>query len=186
MSEPSTAELLNQVLQRLDHLEKRLDTIQSTTDEISAISEKVPVFIEAAGTTSSWAWNQAQTKGIDPIQTGLEAMDIATEAARPEAIATVKRLLGMQALLHKTLDAVDRLEADGTLDTLVDKGSAVAPALAKTIGVAETATTALIETQASGFQPLGIIGQLKALMDPDVQKAIGFSLAIAKRFGQKI
>ncbi|MCB9676134.1 MAG: DUF1641 domain-containing protein [Alphaproteobacteria bacterium] len=186
MSEPTTAELLTQVLERLDRLEKRIDAIQGTTDGLAALGEKVPVFVELAGATASFAQQQAEANGIDPVGTGLQAAEIALVAAKPDSIATVKRLLAKQALLHKTLDAVERLEADGTLDVLIDKGTAVAPTLAKTVGVAETATTALVETQSSGFQPLGLFGQLKAMMDPDVQKAMGFGLAIAKRFGQKL
>ena len=45
------------------------------------------------------------------------------------------------------------------------------------------ATTALTETKAAGWQPKGPIGALLAIGDPEVQKAVGFTLAIAKRFG---
>ncbi|MEZ4318955.1 MAG: DUF1641 domain-containing protein [Myxococcota bacterium] len=186
MSEPNTAELLTQVLERLDRLEKRIDAIQGTTDALAAVGDKIPVFVEMVGATASFAHHQAEAHGIDLVETGVSATDVALEASRPASIATVKRLLAKQALLHKTLDAVERLEADGTLDVLVDRGTSVAPQLAKTLGVAETATTALVETQASGWPTLGLFGQLKAMMDPDVQKAIGFSLAIAKRFGQRL
>jgi uncharacterized protein YjgD (DUF1641 family) len=186
MSEPGTAELLNQVLQRLDQLEARLDRIQQTTDGIGAIQEKIPTFVEFAGTSATFVYNAAEERGIDPIQAGLRGAELAAEAAKPESMATLERLLAKQALLHRTLDIVDQLEADGTLDILIDKGAEVAPKLAKTIDVADHATTALIETQSAGFKPAGLFAQLGALMDGDVQKAIGFTLAIAKRFGQKL
>ena len=186
MSEPGTAELLHQVLQRLDQLEARLDRIQQTTDGIDAIQAKIPTFVELAGSSATFAFNAAQERGIDPIQAGLKGAELAAEAAKPESMATLERLLAKQALLHKTLDIVDQLEADGTLDVLIEKGAAVAPQLAKTVDVAEQATTALVETKAAGFQPAGVFAQLGALMDGDVQKAIGFTLAIAKRFGQKL
>ena len=82
--------------------------------------------------------------------------------------------------------AVEKLEADGTLDILITKGVAVAPEVAKILDVAEDATTALVETRSEGFKPLGLFGQLGALMDGDVQKAIGFTLGIAKRFGKRL
>lgn len=203
MSEPTTAELLSQVLQRLDSLESRLDAIHGTTVELEKLGAKAPVFIEMAAQSATWAYGQAEANGIDPIEAGVAATGIAIEAGKPESMAAVARLLAKTATLHKTLDVVDKLEADGTLDTLVDHGADVAPRLAKlmqtegfkklvdqtlndanAIEVASSATTAMIEVRSKPIKPLGLFGQLGMLRDADVQKAIGFSLAIAKRFGQ--
>jgi uncharacterized protein YjgD (DUF1641 family) len=35
-------------------------------------------------------------------------------------------------------------------------------------------------------KPVGTWGMMKALRDPDVQRALGFGLAIARRFGQQL
>ncbi len=67
-------------------------------------------------------------------------------------------------------------------DALLAAGALEAP-----LGVATDATTALVETQNSGkIDKVGPFGAFFKLMDGDVQKAIGFSLAIAKRFGARL
>jgi uncharacterized protein YjgD (DUF1641 family) len=40
--------------------------------------------------------------------------------------------------------------------------------------------------EAKEFEPVGISGMLKAMRDPDVQKAIGFMLSFAKNLGKKL
>jgi hypothetical protein len=67
-------------------------------------------------------------------------------------------------------------------DALLAAGALEAP-----LGVATDATTALVETQNSGkIAKVGPFGAFFKLMDGDVQKAIGFTLAIAKRFGARL
>lgn len=205
MSEATTEELLNRVLERLDRMEARLDGLQGTLQLLETLSAKAPTLIEAAATTATWGWEQAEANGIDPIASGMAAAEIAIEAGKPASIATVKRLLAQQETLNKTLDTVDKLQKDGTLDVLVEHGATLAPRLAQLVrspaytrlvdqaltesapmDVVGAATTALVETRQAGFAPLGLFGQLGMLMDADVQKAIGFTLAVAKRLGQKL
>lgn len=202
MSE-TTDELLRQVLERLDRLETRLDKVQKNTDDVAALQGKAPAVVELVASSAEFAWAQAEAAGIDPIKSGQIAAGIALQAGTETNLAVVERLLSKTALLSKTLDAVEGLEADGTLDALMEHGPALAPALAKmlkkpafrklveeasaddkAIDTAQAATTALIETRTQGFPALGLFGQLKMLGDGDVQKAVGFTLAIAKRFGQ--
>lgn len=202
MSETTDA-LLRQVLERLDHLEARLEKVQKSTDDVAALQGKAPAVIELVASSAEFAWAQAEAAGIDPIQSGQIAAGIALQAGTTENLAVVERALAKTALLSKTLDAVEKLEADGTLDALMEHGTVLAPSLAgmlkrpglrkliteasaddKAIDTAQAATTALIETRTQGFPTLGLFGQIKMLMDNDVQKAIGFSLAVAKRFGQ--
>ena len=202
MSE-TTDELLRQVLERLDRLEARLDHVQKSTDDVAALQAKVPAVIELVASSAEFAWAQAEAAGIDPIRSGQIAAGIALQAGTTTNLAVVERALAKTALLSKTLDAVDELEKDGTIDALMEHGTALAPSLAallkkpgfrklvteasaddKAIDTAQAATTALIETRTKGYPSLGLFGQIKMLMDNDVQKAIGFTLAIAKRFGQ--
>lgn len=201
----TTESLLRQVLERLDQLEARLDAVQKNTDQVAALQAKTPAVIELAASSAEFAWGAAEAAGIDPIQSGQKAADIALQAGTMENLAVVERALSKTALLAKSLDAVEALEKDGTLDVLVEHGAALAPSLAamiqkpgvrklieatssddKAIDTVEAATAALVETRSQGFTALGLFGQLGMLMDGDVQKAIGFSLAIAKRFGQKL
>ncbi len=205
MGEQSTEALLREVLERLDRLEARMEAIQHTADGLRPAVEKLPVVVDAAGTMAQTAYDEAVARGVDPIAASLTMAELAAEAARPEALATLQRLLARQALLHKTLDVVDRLEAEGALDALMEKGAKVAPKLTKlmdhpavdelldlvtdqpqALEAAAVATDALVETRRSGWSPAGLFAPLTALLDADIQKAAGFALAVAKRIGQKL
>lgn len=205
MSDANTAELLTKVLERMERLEQRLDAIQGTTDAIGPIIAKAPVLVEAVAGTAQFGYNAAVEQGINPVEASVAGLQIAAMAGQEESLATVRRLLEKQALLHKTLDIVDKLEADGSLDILVEQGGAMAPRIAalmstpaftslmqqaldepKTLETANKAATALVETEKSGWKPAGLFAPLSALMDGDIQKVIGFSIAVAKRLGQKL
>jgi uncharacterized protein YjgD (DUF1641 family) len=84
--------------------------------------------------------------------------------------------------LDKAVDALQRLAEVASTPAfakLLDSGLLDAAALS----TAGAAGTALVETRAGGFEPVGVFGTLGKLGDPDVQKAMGFAFALAKRFG---
>ncbi|TVQ92403.1 MAG: DUF1641 domain-containing protein [Deltaproteobacteria bacterium] len=84
--------------------------------------------------------------------------------------------------LDKVVDALQRLTevaATPAFQQLLDSGLLDGAAL----GTAGTAGTALVQTRAEGFEPVGLFGTLGRLGDPDVQKAMGFTFAVLKRFG---
>jgi uncharacterized protein YjgD (DUF1641 family) len=203
MSDPDIAALLTQILERMDRLEARIDAIQGTTESVAQLGTRGPAFVEMVAESATYAYNQARDAGVDPIRTGEQGAALALKACAPEALRAVERILDRQALLHRTLDVVDALDADGSLDTLLDKGGEIAPRVARimesppfdqlvnsgllnshTLRVVSNATTALVDTRSSGLGPLGLFGQLRALRDADVQRAVGFSLSVARRFGQ--
>lgn len=87
--------------------------------------------------------------------------------------------------LDKAVDALQRLTdvaSTPAFQQLLDSGLLDAAALT----TVSTASTALVETRASGFERVGLFGTLGRLGDPDVQKAMGFAFALAKRFGASI
>lgn len=89
--------------------------------------------------------------------------------------ANIPALASKLARLTAVLDSPE-------FDALLAAGALTAP-----LGVAADATTALVETQNSGsIDKVGPFGAFFKLMDSDVQKAIGFSLALAKRFGARL
>lgn len=197
----------------LERLAGRVDRIEAAVDLVGHVAERMPVFTEAAGDLATWAYEQAVEAGVDPIQAGIDGARIALSAARPEKLALLERLLGDDtlALLGKLLDRSDRLEtllsaldavpADD-LRVLAEQGAAMtsklaallqAPELARlldtgpqAVGLAERASTALVETRGLGADPVGPFAAFLALRDPDVKRAVGFGLAVAKRFGQKL
>jgi len=87
--------------------------------------------------------------------------------------------------LEATIDALDRLAAVTTtpeFSKLLDSGL-LDP---QVLGVAGSATTALVEVKGGSVEPVGLFGTLGKLGDPDVKKAMGFLFAVAKRFGAKL
>lgn len=68
------------------------------------------------------------------------------------------------------------------LEALLNSG-VLAPNVLKIIG---DLGRALTDTAAAPPQPVGITGLLKALGNPDVQRALGFLIAFAERFGDQL
>lgn len=208
------AAALDRLNTRLDALERkvdalsafaaltdRMDKLEAMVDALGTFAQRVPVIADAAGTGATWAWQQAEARGIDPIAAGRRAAELGAELAKPESLAIAERLLAKRRLLERTLDAVDGVAEDDLVAVATD-GAKLAGKLAaflrtpelarlldasgdpKALATAEAATTALVETRKAAIEPVGPIGAFMKLGDPDVKKAVGFSLALAKRFGQ--
>lgn len=182
-------------------LADRIDRIETMVDTFGTLAERLPIAADAAASGASWAWSQAEGRGIDPIAAGLKAADLGMTLAMPENFALAERLLATRATLKLALDALDRIDP-ADLEVVVTQGAALTHTLATVLrtpelgrllqagadpgalGTAEAATTALVETRKLPSEPVGLFGALKKMGDPDVQRAVGFSLALAKRFGQ--
>lgn len=84
--------------------------------------------------------------------------------------------------LEKTIAALDRLAAVAAtpaFEKLLDSGL-LDP---QVLGTAGSATNALVAVKSGAIEPVGLFGTLGKLGDPDVQKAMGFTFALLKRFG---
>src|SRR5690606_18966250 len=121
----------------------------------------------------------------DPIEAGRTGAALALRAGRAENlqlagellddanVGILRRLLAQRETLELVLDAADRVNR-ADLQVVVDQGAAMTSKLAallKTpelgrlldagptaVGVAETASTALVETKGRGVEPMGPIG----------------------------
>jgi hypothetical protein len=182
-------------------LAARIDRIETLVDTFGTFAERLPVVADAAATGASWAWSQAEQRGVDPIATGQRAAALGLTLAHPDNLALAERLLASKANLVLALDALDAIDP-ADVEIVVKQGSSLtktlaavlrAPELARllqagadpgALGTAEAATTALVETRKQPVEPVGLFGALKKMGDPDVQRAVGFTLALAKRFGQ--
>ncbi len=206
------AETLERLLARLDALEQKVDQLAARSlseDAVGALDTfagRVPTIADAAGSGAAYAWRQAEAAGIDPIAAGLATVELATILGKPANIEAAGRLaekaMGQAALLEEVLDASADVDPVA-LATVVRSGGKMLGRLAKilsspefqrlvdtadasTFDVASSATGALVAVRASPAQPVGPFGALKAMNDPDVRKAVGFTLAVAKRFGQTL
>jgi len=189
------------VQQDLGELMQRLDKATAMVDALGTLSQKLPIFSDAAATTAGWAWSQAEAAGVDPIATGRRAAELSLVLAQEENLALVERLIARRGDLELLLDAAESVDADD-LQTVATQGAALTkklavllktPELAKVLdatadptalSTVEAATTALVASRSEKIEPVGLFGVLGKMGDPDVQRAVGFTFALAKRFGQ--
>jgi hypothetical protein len=119
-----------------------------------------------------------------------------TTAQVPAVVATVTdivdglvdrlatRGIDVDERLHALLRALDHLTSERALDALASVLSSdiMAHQTTEVIGRMGRAIVAA-EHEAS---PVGMWGMLRALRDPEIQRATGFLIAMARRFGQEL
>jgi uncharacterized protein YjgD (DUF1641 family) len=134
---------------------------------------------------------------------------IATEETARLAESVGENATDLEAALETVLD----LQRTGTLDALAELGDAVALALAaaddemvttlsatgsalgeladtaaepETVRGLQTLLTALGEADASDPQPVGTIGLLGSMRDPEVKRGLGYLLSVARSTGREL
>jgi len=190
-----------EVQQGLDDLLGRLDKATAMVDALGTLGQKLPVLADAAAGGATWAWGQAEAAGIDPMVTGKRAAALSLELAQDDNLALVERLLAHKGDLELLLDAAEAIDADD-LKVVTTQGAALTKKLAvvlkapeftklldagadpSALSTAEAATTALVQTRGQAIESVGLFGVLGKMGDADVQRAVGFTFALAKRFGQ--
>jgi hypothetical protein len=178
-----------------------IQRLGAAVDAVGTFAERLPVIADAAGSTVDWAIDQAERRGIDPLGTGADAGELLLEAARAENVALAKRLLAQRRSLETALQGLESIDPED-LRTVATSGPALTRTLAvllrspqlsrlleatsnpATLSTAEAATTALVDVRAQPPEPVGLFAALRRMGDPDVQRAVGFTLGLAKRFGQ--
>lgn len=121
--------------------------------------------------------------------------------AAPENLALLEKLAAKRPLVEKLLAAADGADEAALVD-VAQRTAGLSGRLAKllaspaltrlldaaagdpVLGTAEHATTALVEARAKKPEAVGLFGVLGKLGDPDTQRAVGFTFAVLKRFGQ--
>ncbi len=182
-TDPALQEAIERIVGRIDKLEAMIDAL-------GTFGQRLPVIADAAGSGASWAWDQALARGIDPIQAGQRTAELAMSAASTPSLELAQRLLDKGPMLSSTLDVIDQVDDQevlallqrlvarrGNVTTLLD-------ALDKLDDAdVEAAADALVATRLQPAPQVGPIAAFFRLGDPDVKRAIGFSLELAKRLG---
>jgi hypothetical protein len=141
------------------------DRMQSMTDVIEALrplvvlAQQAPAMVAMAGDSFDEVMQTALESGID-VERGL--LNGAGAALRFGATMDPDKVRALEALLQS-----------GVLE----------PAALRTIG---ELGRALVDTASAPPTALGPLGLLKALGQPDVQRALGFLITFAERFGQRL
>ena len=83
---------------------------KTLVDTFGTFAERLPVVADAAATGASWAWSQAEQRGVDPIATGQRAAALGLTLAHPDNLALAERLLASRRNLVLALDALDAID----------------------------------------------------------------------------
>ena len=146
-------------LQTIEQRTRAIAEVAEALRPLIASAEQAPAFVAVLMDSFDEAMRNANDKGID-VERGL--------------------LNGAEAALRfgAAIDAEKVRELDALL-----KSGVLAPATLRIVGELGRALT---ETAAAPPAALGIVGLLKALGQPDVQRALGFLVTFADRFGHRL
>lgn len=149
-----------EVLRVLDRLLGRLDLVERTLD----LAEQAPgIAAMAVDTFDTWI-ARLQAEGIDVDDHARNLLGALSRLTSPEAVAVLTDLL----------DHVDELRF------LLQSGVLSRPAVA-VIGQVGGALSELAQQEPPRAGPFAA---LRALGDPDVQRALGFAIQLAQHFGK--
>ena len=162
-----------------------VDTSMDTADKLSAgatlqtIEERTRAIADVAKRLRPLMAFAQQAPAFVAVL--MDSFDEAMRAANDNGIDVERGLLnGAEAALRfgATMDAEKVRELDALL-----KSGVFAPSTLRIIGELGRALT---ETAAAPPATAGVLGLLKALGQPDVQRALGFLVTFAERFGRRL
>lgn len=140
--------------------------VAADLERLIALLPKLLPVAELAATfepTTAMAFDMA-----DELVRSLDARGIDVEARIRQVIGLVERVT--EPAFHQHLEAL--------LDT--------APALAAATRTGELFGHAVDDVVAAPPPPVGLVGLVRALGNPDVQRAVGFAIALAERIGRRL
>jgi uncharacterized protein YjgD (DUF1641 family) len=146
----------------LQTVEERTRALAEVTDALRplvTLAPHAPALVAILMDSFDEAMRFAQDKGID-VERGV--LNGAEAALRFGATMDADKVRELEALLNSGV------LAPGTLRVIGELGGA------------------LTDTAASPPATLGFVGLLKALGQPDVQRALGFLVTFAERFGRRL
>jgi uncharacterized protein YjgD (DUF1641 family) len=146
-------------LRTLDERTRAIAEVAEALRPLVALAQQAPAMTAVLMDSFDDVMRNAVEKGID-VERGL--LNGAEAALRFGATMDTERVRDLDALL---------------------KSGVLAPGTLRVVGELGRALT---DTAATPPAPLGIVGLVKALGRPDVQRALGFLVAVAERFGSRL
>jgi hypothetical protein len=146
-----------------------LQVIEERTRAVAEVTDALRPLIELAQQAPAF------------VAVMMDSFDAAVRTASDNGIDVERGLLnGAEAALRfgATMDAEKVRELDALL-----KSGVLAPSTLRIIGELGRALT---DTAAAPPATAGVLGLLKALGQPDVQRALGFLVTFAERFGRRV
>lgn len=140
----------------IERIERRLARIESSIERVDSLACGAPALIATATDTFDGIASELADRGVSIDERGRAVLSLLEHLTRGEAVSS----------LHGLLDS--GLFAPGTIEALSN--------LAK----------ALPASQDRAPHPVGPWRAYRALKEPDVQRALGFLLDVARRLGSSL
>lgn len=169
-------------LAAFEQLLDRIDALETTVNRLVMVMEQAPVHMAMLADIADEAYRNADQQGIQLEERLQTALTIARQLTAPEmaarvdsALKLVDQLPGLTAMTVDTLDNAMQNAIGEGLDP---------QAIGQTL---VSASHALSETAASPPPArTGLFSLLWSMRDPDVLKALGFSLSFLKNWGKRL
>lgn len=195
---PDPLELLARIDARLEHIEAKLAKLDPLLDS-------APGLLALAGDS----FDEAARELGDVDERVRAAVRLAERVTRPETLAQLHAALDLLESLPGVVamagDAFDEFANDAAargvpLDQIVPElrrafeallsllagGQLTSLLLPDTIATLGTAARAMAAAAHAPETKLGLLGTLKALREPEIQRAVGFAVDLARRFGTNV
>ena len=184
-------------------------------NQLLDLADQAPQAMAMIGDMVDGTFRQAAMRGVDIDQRLKLALEMAEKLTDPGRVAQINQLLELAdqapAVLAMMGDMADGMAARLELQARLDAGLSIAdkatrpetlrklgemfdvlleaesgmlsPEAVRTLG--KTAN-ALVISQQQPAQPIGMFGLLRAMGDPDIQRAMGFLLTFGRQFGKSL
>jgi uncharacterized protein YjgD (DUF1641 family) len=161
-SDPTVA-LLERIDRRLAGIEERLDQLEGAARAVARPAAELPALAALAVDSFDDKIAALRERGVDVDAHARAALVALERLTSPEAIEVLTSVLDHTAEMKELLNS-------GVLD----------PATLRQLGRLAGAIAAAAQ---SSPPPVGVWGALRAARDPDTQRALGFAVDLAARFG---
>ncbi|HMQ54038.1 MAG TPA: DUF1641 domain-containing protein [Anaerolineae bacterium] len=177
LEEPTTAQALDQILDRIELVAFSLTSIDGFLQRSDTIIDNV---VEGVHEIRALA----PSDELNLLGTLAETLPRLT-AVLPQLLEVLPQFMALLPLLAKVTTQLQTILESKEFDALMSSG-VFSP---QAVGIVGEAGNALVDSyQANQVKPesLGLFGLFRAISDPDVQRSLGFLVEFGKTFGQKI
>ena len=210
LTAPASMAVLSKLLDRMDQLEQLVEMADQAPGMVSMVADTLDEsYRQAAQSGVDIETRLKAGLAITEKLTAPATMEVLSDLLdRSEKLGEAVKLIdqgpGLAAMAMDTLDEAYRqaLIAGIDIEALVQQGASMTAILAnfmnseelqslqnsgmldpKMLKVIESAGQALVTTQKTAIQPVGLFDLFRAAGDPDTQRALGFLLTFCKNFG---
>ncbi|MEM1448531.1 MAG: DUF1641 domain-containing protein [Planctomycetota bacterium] len=180
---PSLVDALDKISPALesDGLEKLGDP--ALVDALAGLADKAPLLLFAAEAATGFL-ERAEVVIDNVADSVQDVKKLAADGPR-EAFEMLSTLGGLLPAVQTLLNEIAPLLESGAFEALV-QSTILHPENVQAVSRVGDALKATQVAQAAAPQQLGLFGMMRALRDPDAQRALGFFATFLKEFGKQM